>query len=241
MVPFNNNRLEAKPMANIQSFNKSDLSLDRNYFNGAYEIVHLVVNSVVKEFGCLWIKPQDVDDLVQNASIHLWTVMGKYDPSKGASVRTWVAKVARNYTISEIEKLYRTASKEIDIERLKGFNKEGKEIEAHSSFIDFTKAPDFAWAAEGLGFDLTGNIADSRICSEEEKLAAVERSRMLQKFISTHLSDPEKELLDMVIAKTSREEIVSKTGLSRCNIDTRICRLRSKILSFMKSSEYLRG
>lgn len=83
-----------------------------------------------------FLSQEEIEDIAQNAVIHVWDIRDKYDSSKGASFKTWASRVVHNYAVSESKKACRKSSLSTNIDEIHGLvAKEGIEcIEGRSEF-----------------------------------------------------------------------------------------------------------
>ena len=202
-----------------------------------YESIRKTVRYVLKRNMKNYISECDVDDALQSVLIHIWIKKDIYDPSRGASFKTWATTIAHNYTIQLSKKLQKH-SKVIkslcDFDSLTA-GQEGMDY-VFNTIVQGNSS--LSWINDNLGHNQDESNADykfDKLYDDERQDARLDN---LVNYLETHLNQSEKRLLQMMKDDRSKEEMMELLKKSSGNIDTRKSRLRSKISKWMKESDY---
>jgi DNA-directed RNA polymerase specialized sigma subunit, sigma24 homolog len=228
------------------SSNSNQVVFDDQFINN----VKNTVNYVLRKNAGSWISSDDIEMITSDAYTRIWEQVGKYDPAKGASFKTWYETVARRYAISAAKKLKNNdVDKRVRMDCLTGFDnghtEDDPEKRSRSKKINYMSDTTFGWAAQELGINLDEFAADYSFTKESDENASLKRLAKLEEFLKTRLTDREKFMLGiqdgedgLSVNLKSKEQLMEELHMSGSNADTSKHRLLSKIYSFISSSEY---
>ena len=184
-----------------------------------------------------YISECDVDDAVQSVLIHIWVKRDVYDPTRGASFKTWATTIAHNYTIQLSKKLQKH-SKVIkslcDFDSL-ALGQESMDY-VFNSIVHCNSS--LSWINDNLGHRQNESNADYKFDKQHDEEKQNARLDNLVSYLENKLNKSEKQLLQMMKEDRSKEEMMELLKKSSGNIDTCKSRLRSKISKWMKESNY---
>ena len=163
-----------------------------------------------------------------------------YDPAKNTAFKTWATTVAHNYAIQLSKKIKETADMSVAISGLLDMADSFGDDDSPKTVSKAFKGKDTSnsWAMDNLGIHGEETNADYAFARKAEETATARRVGRLQDFLDTKLSSSEKLLFEMMRSGLSKTEMMERTGKTGGNIDTSICRLRSKVHNWMKASDY---
>ena len=205
-----------------------------------YESLKKTVRYVLQNYAEHYVSECDVDDILQSVMIHIWLKRDVYDPSRGASFKTWANTIAHNYTIQLSKKL----------------NKHSKVIKSMCDFDSRKSGQDgmdyifnamvkdnssLSWINDNLGHIQNEFNADYQFEKQYEDERQNARVDNLLNYLENKLNRSEKQLLQMMKDDRTKEEMMELLQKSAGNIDTCKSRLRSKISKWMKESDYYGG
>lgn len=184
-----------------------------------------------------YISECDLDDALQSVLIHIWVKKDLYDPSRGASFKTWAITIAHNYTIQlskKLQKHYRVIKSLCDFDGLTS----GQETMDYVFNSIAQGNSSLSWINDNLGFVQGESDADYRFSSQDESDQQNARLNNLMEYLDNKLNQSEKELLQLLKDDRSKSDMMEILKKSSGNIDTCKSRLRSKISNWMKESDY---
>lgn len=205
-----------------------------------YEAICKTVSYVLNTNASSYITKDDIKDVTQAAATRVLLKSSMYDPEKNTAFKTWATTVAHNYAIQLSKKIKETADMSVAISGLLDM---ADSIGDEDEFRKVSKAfrgtdSSNTWALDNLGINTDEASADFSFTREAEESAMCRRVGKLQEFLDTKLNDSEKLLFEMMRSGLSKTEMMERTGKSGGNIDTSICRLRSKVHKWMKETDY---
>ena len=200
------------------------------------------VNFVLRKNAGGWICSDDIDEIASMACVDIWMKSSLFDPSKGASFKTWYTLLSHNFAISESKKLKNEVDRIVDLANLSGFDDGYSEVDpekrSRSKKVNYRKDSTFSWAAQELGISIDEFNADYLLMKDADEKASMKRLAILEEFLDTKLSDKEKMMLEMLKEDRTTEEKMEAMNMSSNNVYTFTKRLREKIRNFMRSSDY---
>ena len=201
------------------------------------ESIRKTVRYILKRNMKNYISECDVDDAVQSVLIHIWVKKDIYDPSRGASFKTWATTIAHNYTIQLSKKLQKHSKV---IKSLCDFDSiaSGQESMDYLFNSTFSSNSSLSWINDNLGHRHNESNADYKFDKQHEDERQNARLDNLVNYLESKLNNNEKQLLQMMKDDRSKEEMMELLKKSSGNIDTCKSRLRSKISKWMKESDY---
>lgn len=202
-----------------------------------YESIKKTVRYIMKRNMRNYISECDLDDALQSVLIHIWVKKDLYDPSRGASFKTWAITIAHNYTIQlskKLQKHYRVIKSLCDFDCLTS----GQETMDYVFNSIAQGNSSLSWINDNLGFVQGESDADYRFSSQDESDQQNARLNNLMEYLDNKLNQSEKELLQLLKDDRSKSDMMEILKKSSGNIDTCKSRLRSKISNWMKESDY---
>lgn len=205
-----------------------------------YDAISKTVSYVLNTNASSYITKDDIKDVTQAAATRVLLKSSMYDPEKNTAFKTWATTVAHNYAIQLSKKIKETADMSVAISGLLDMaDSFGDDDELKTVSKAFKgKDSSTSWAKDNLGINAEESNADFTFTKEAEESAMNKRVGRLQDFLDTKLNSSEKLLFEMMRSGLSKTEMMEKTGKTGGNIDTSICRLRSKVHNWMKASDY---
>lgn len=201
------------------------------------ESIRKTVRYILKRNMKNYISECDVDDAVQSVLIHIWVKKDIYDPSRGASFKTWATTIAHNYTIQLSKKLQKHSQV---IKSLCDFDS----LTAGQESMDYVfnsivnGNTSLSWINDNLGHRQNESSADYIFDKQYDDERQKARLDNLENYLECKLNKSEKQLLQMMKDERTKEEMMELLKKSSGNIDTCKSRLRSKISKWMKESDY---
>lgn len=202
------------------------------------DAIRNTVTCVLRKNAGGWISSDDIQDIAQSAVMHVWMKRDQYDPEKGASFKTWTNTVAHNFAIQTSKKIKKSADMAVAISGLVDLSDACGEDDAPKAKAFNGADTSNTWAMDNLGIRLGDNAADYGLSRSAEDLAEEKRVKALNEFLDKRLNENERLLFNMMSEGLSKQEMMEITHKSGGNIDTCICRLRSKVRNWMKASDY---
>ena len=224
---------------------KFQVIIDDQFYKNVTETIRFVLR---KNAGS-WISSEQIEDIASAGCIDVWMKCEQYNPEGGASFKTWYTTCAHNFAISQSKKLKRAVDRKVDITSLTGFDAGKTEIDpekrSRSKKVDYRSDSTFGWAAQELGINLDEYSADFAFKQADDEAASLKRLAKLESFLSTRLSDKEKEMLGLqngtdglTVNLMTKEQLMEQMHMSDSNAYTSKHRLLSKISDFITSSEF---
>lgn len=90
--------------------------------NRIYDSVTTTVKVVLRQKGCWYLSADDIEEIAQDAMVHIWLNVEKFDPEKGVSFKTWANTAAHNWAISQSKKLHTIAKSSARLDDLREFD-----------------------------------------------------------------------------------------------------------------------
>lgn len=202
-----------------------------------YESIRKTVRYVLKRNMRNYVSDCDVDDAVQSVLIHIWVKKDIYDPSRGASFKTWATTIAHNYTIQlskKLQKHFRMIKSLCDFDTLVT-GQEGMDY-VFNNIVQSNSS--LSWINDNLGYAQHDLSADYRLIHQDDEERLNARLDNLTDYLENKLNQSEKELLQLLKDDRSKSDMMEILKKSSGNIDTCKSRLRSKISKWMKESDY---
>ena len=207
--------------------------------NECSDVIRRTVRYVLSANASSYITNDDINDITQAAAERVITKKEMYNPAKCTSFKTWASTVAHNYAIQLSKRIKETKEMSVSISGIVDMSDNISDIELCTVSKAFRgRDSSTTWMRDNLGVNTEMVNADYRISAKEEASAMNNRVLRLQEFLNTGLNDSEKILFEMMRSGLSKTEMMERTGKTGCNIDTSICRLRSKVRNWMKAADY---
>ena len=204
-----------------------------------YEAISRTVRCVLTSNAGSYITWEDIQDITQAAAERILVKRNLYDPLKNTTFRTWATRVAHNYAIQLSKMIRRTSLHTVSLAGLLNLADVSDNNDGTTGSRVFSgKNTSSTWAMENLGIIPDEARADHAFTKEDEEKSMTKRIARLQEFMATEFNSGEKLLFEMMRNGLSKNEMMARTGKSGGNIDTSICRLRSKTRRWMKEADY---
>lgn len=214
-----------------------------------YKTVKETITYVLRKNAGSWISSEQIEDIVSAGCIDVWMKREQYDPSRGASPKTWITTCAHNFAITAAKALKKAVDRKVDITSLSGSDLGKTEVDpekrSRSKKVNYRTDSTFGWAAQELGINIDEYNADYSFSKESDEAASLKRLAKLEHFLMTGLSDKEKDMLGLqngpdglIVNMKTKEQLMEELHITDGNAYTRKNRLLSKIYDYIKSPEY---
>ena len=202
-----------------------------------YESIRKTVRYILNRNMRNYVSEFDMEDVLQSVLIHIWVKKDIYDPSRGASFKTWATTIAHNYTIQlskKLQKHFRMIKSLCDFDSL-ATGQEGMDY-VFNNIVQGDSS--LSWINDNLGYAQHDSSADFRLIQQDDEERQNARLDNLTDYLENKLNHSEKQLLQMLKDDRSKAEMMEILKKSSGNIDTCKSRLRAKISKWMKESNY---